>query len=47
MEKIPLTSRICAYTNCAVLSRIKVPQLYAGLFVHNFILQGQFVECKM
>jgi len=26
----PLTSLICAYTNGTVLSRIKVPQFYAG-----------------
>ncbi len=30
--------------NCIILSKIKVPPLYACLFVHNFILQGQSRE---
>jgi hypothetical protein len=30
------TPNICAHTNCTVLSRIKVPQLYPRLFVLSF-----------
>jgi hypothetical protein len=36
--------RVPSSANCTVLQRIKVPQLYAGLFVHNFILHGQSGE---